>query len=439
MMNRLSKLLLSTMVFAFCAAPSTVLFAAEKRPIEKMDRIIAVVDQSVITEREMLNRMESVKAQMIKKGVEVPPDEVLQKQILERLIVDSLQLQLAAQTGIKVDDAQLDKTIERIAEQNNLTLPAFKKALEEDGTRFYKFREDIRNDIIIARLRERDVDNKVNISEAEIDNYLTTQEKEGDLDEFNISQILVRLPEDSSPEDIQKARVRTEQIMKALSEGMSFDKASANFSDAPNALEGGELGWRSGQQMPAQFLELVKMLQPGGVSRPIRSGTGVHILKLNDRRAGASTLIVDQTHVRHILLKPNEVLSDKEAKQKIDGIKERIDHGTPFQDMARQYSDDGSASSGGDLGWISPGDTVPVFEKTMAELAVNEVSAPIRSQFGWHIIQVLERRKQDMSKESKRLKARQEIRARKAEEAYNDWIHELRDKAFVEMRLEDKF
>lgn len=439
MMNRLSKLLLSTMVLAFCAAPSTVLFAAEKRPIEKMDRIIAVVDQSVITEQEMLNRMESVKAQMIKKGVEVPPDEVLQKQILERLIVDSLQLQLAAQTGIKVDDAQLDKTIERIAEQNNLTLPAFKKALEEDGTRFYKFREDIRNDIIIARLRERDVDNKVNISEAEIDNYLTTQEKEGDLDEFNISQILVRLPEDSSPEDIQKARVRTEQIMKALSEGMSFDKASANFSDAPNALEGGELGWRSGQQMPAQFLELVKMLQPGGVSRPIRSGTGVHILKLNDRRAGASTLIVDQTHVRHILLKPNEVLSDKEAKQKIDGIKERIDHGTPFQDMARQYSDDGSASSGGDLGWISPGDTVPVFEKTMAELAVNEVSAPIRSQFGWHIIQVLERRKQDMSKESKRLKARQEIRARKAEEAYNDWIHELRDKAFVEMRLEDKF
>lgn len=439
MMNRLSKLLLSTMVLAFCAAPSTVLFAAEKRPIEKMDRIIAVVDQSVITEREMLNRMESVKAQMIKKGVEVPPDEVLQKQILERLIVDSLQLQLATQTGIKVDDAQLDKTIERIAEQNNLTLPAFKKALEEDGTRFYKFREDIRNDIIIARLRERDVDNKVNISEAEIDNYLTTQEKEGDLDEFNISQILVRLPEDSSPEDIQKARVRTEQIIKALSEGMSFDKASANFSDAPNALEGGELGWRSGQQMPAQFLELVKMLQPGGVSRPIRSGTGVHILKLNDRRAGASTLIVDQTHVRHILLKPNEVLSDKEAKQKIDGIKERIDHGTPFQDMARQYSDDGSASSGGDLGWISPGDTVPVFEKTMAELAVNEVSAPIRSQFGWHIIQVLERRKQDMSKESKRLKARQEIRARKAEEAYNDWIHELRDKAFVEMRLEDKF
>lgn len=438
MMKRLSHLLLPTFL-ALSAATSTTLFAAEKAPIEKMDRIIAVVDQSVITERELMGRMESVKTQMIKKGVEVPPDDILQKQILERLIVDNLQLQLAAQTGIKVDDAQLDKTIERIAEQNNLTLPAFKKALEEDGTRFYKFREDIRNDIILARLRERDVDNKVNISEAEIDNYLSTQEKEGDLDEFNISQILIRLPEDSSPEDIQKARARTEQVIKALSEGMSFEKASANFSDAPNALDGGTLGWRSGQQMPPEFLELIKTLQIGGVSRPFRSGNGVHILKLNERRAGSSTLIVEQTHVRHILLKPNEVLSDKEAKQKIEGIKERIDHGTPFQDMARQYSDDGSASNGGDLGWISPGDTVPVFEKTMAELAINEVSAPIRSQFGWHLIQVLERRKQDMSKESKRLKARQEIRARKAEEAYNEWIHELRDKAFVELRLEDKF
>jgi peptidyl-prolyl cis-trans isomerase SurA len=439
MMKHLLNLIATLSAVLLISGQSSVVFAAEKKTIEKMDRIIAVVDQSVITEREMLNRMEYVKAQMIKKGVDVPPDEVLEKQILERLIVDSLQLQLASQTGIKVDDAQLDKTIDRIAEQNNLTLPAFKKALEEDGTNFYKFREDIRNDIIIARLRERDVDNKVNISEAEIDNYLTTQEKEGELDEFNLSQILIRLPEDSGPEDIQKAKARTEQIMKALADGMSFEKASANFSDAPNALDGGSMGWRSGQQMPAQFLELVKTMQPGGISRPIRSASGVHILKLNDRRAGTSTLIVDQTHVRHILLKPNEVLSDKEAKQKIEGIKERIDHGTPFQDMARQYSDDGSASNGGDLGWINPGDTVPVFEKTMGELAINEVSAPVRSQFGWHLIQVLERRKQDMSKESKRLKARQEIRARKAEEAYNDWIHELRDKAFVEMRLEDKF
>lgn len=414
-------------------------FAAEKAPIEKMDRIIAVVDQSVITERELLDRTESVKSQMAKKGGQIPPDDVLQKQILERLIVDSLQLQLASQTGIKVDDAQLDKTIERIAEQNNLTLPAFKKALEEDGTRFLKFREDLRNDIILTRLREREVDNKVTISEAEIDNYLSAQESQGDLDEFNISQILIRLPEDSAPEDLQKAKARTEEIMQSLNKGMSFTQASANYSDAPNALEGGELGWRSGQQMPPAFLEIIKTLKPGEVARPIRSANGVHILKLNDRRAGTSSLIVDQSHVRHILLKPNEILSDKEAKQKIEDIKERLDHGTPFEEMARQYSDDGSASNGGDLGWLNPGDTVPAFEQVMNQLGVNEISNPVRTPFGWHLIQVLERRKQDMSKESKRLKARQEIRARKAEEAYNDWIHELRDKAFVELRLEDKF
>lgn len=435
MMKHMTPLLIGISSLFFC---STGVWAA-KANIEKIDRIIAVVDQSVITEIELINRTESIKTQMTKKGAQIPAEEILQKQILERLIVDSLQLQLAAQTGIKVDDGQLDKTIERIAQQNNLTVPAFKKVLEEEGTQFMKFREDLRNDIIMSRLREREVDNKVNVTEAEVDNYLALQESQGDLDEFNISQILIRLPEDSSPEDLQNAKTRTEQVMKSLSEGLTFSQASAMYSDATNALEGGELGWRSGQQMPPAFLEIIKTIQVGEYSRPIRSASGVHILRLNERRAGNNAMIVEQTHVRHILLKPNEVLSDKEAKQKIDGIKERLDHGTPFEEMARQYSDDGSASNGGDLGWLSPGDTVPAFEKAINEMAPNEISMPIRTPFGWHLVQVLERRKQDMSKESKRLKARQEIRARKAEEAYNDWIRELRDKAFVEMRLEDKF
>ncbi len=432
-MKRLSLLV------AWLTALSTLSVEAAKAPIEKMDRIIAVVDQSVITERELLDRTETIRAQLEKKGGQLPSPEVLQKQVLERLIVDNLQLQLASQIGIKVDDGQLDKTIERIAQQNNLSLPAFKKAIEDDGNRFNKFREDLRNDIIIARVREREVDNKVNITEAEIDNYLTSQEVQGDLDEYNISQILIRLPAESSPEDIQKARARTEQINQALNAGMSFEQAAATYSDAPDALDGGNLGWRSGQQLPQAFFELMKTVSVGQVARPIRLADGVFILKLNDRRAGMSNLIVDQTHVRHILLKPNEVLSEKEAKQKIDGIKERIDNGTSFEEMARQYSDDGSAANGGDLGWLSPGDTVPIFEKAMSELAPKEISTPVRTPFGWHLIQVLERRKQDMSKESKRLKARQEIRARKAEEAYNEWIRELRDKAFVELRLEDKF
>ncbi|MBX9675737.1 MAG: peptidylprolyl isomerase [Methylotenera sp.] len=406
----------------------------------KMDRIIAIVDQGVITEQELNDRVNTVSSQLEKQGTSLPPKEVLEKQILERLIVDSLQLQLASQTGIKVDDTQLDKTIERIASQNKLTVAEFKAALESDGLSLRKFREDIRNEITISRLRERDVDNRLTVSDGEIDNYLTTQANRGDeQDEYEISHILIRAPEDSSPEDLEKVHVKTENALQELASGKDFTQVSASFSDTPNALEGGQLGWKNGAQIPTLFLDAVKGMQVGEISKPLRSPNGFHILKLTNRRGGASTLMIEQTHARHILIKLTEVVSEKDGKQKMDTIKERLDNGVKFEDMARQYSEDGSASSGGDLGWVNPGDTVPAFEKTMNELAINEISAPVRSPFGWHIIQVLERRKQDVSKEAARLKARQEIRARKSEEAYQDWVRELRDSAFVELRLEDKF
>ncbi|WP_020184218.1 MULTISPECIES: peptidylprolyl isomerase [Methylotenera] len=420
--------------------PSVTLAATNSVAPVKMDRIIAIVDQGVITEQELDNRIKSVSAQLEKQGTPLPPQEVLEKQILERLIVDSLQLQLAAQTGLKVDDTMLDKTIERIATQNKMDVPEFKDALEKDGITMRQFREDIRNEITISRLRERDVDNKLTVSDGEIDNYLTTQANRGDdQDEFEISHILVRTPEDSTPEDLNKARAKTDEILKELADGKDFAQVSASFSDTPNALEGGQMGWKSGTQLPALFLEVLKPMQVGEVSKPIRSGNGFHILKLTNRRGGASSLVIDQTHARHILIKLTEVVSEKDGKQKMDTIKERLDNGVKFEEMARQYSEDGSANNGGDLGWVNPGDTVPQFEKTMNELGIGEISEPIRSPFGWHIIQVLERRKQDMSKEAARLKARQEIRARKSEEAYQDWVRELRDRAFVELHLEDKF
>ncbi len=423
---------------AFFSAPSIA--AKSSTPIEKMDRIIAVVDQSVITEQELSDRIATVSAQIEKQGTTLPPQDVLEKQILERLIVDSLQMQLAAQTGLKVDDTQLDKTIERIAAQNKLDVETFKDTLQKDGINIRKFREDIRNEITIARLREREVDNRLTVSEGEIDNYLTTQaNRSEDQDEFEISHILIRTPEDSSPEDLQKAKAKTEAALKKLGSGAEFGEVSASFSDAPNALEGGNLGWKSGAQMPALFLESLKTMQVGEVAKPIRSPNGFHIIKLNDKRGGSSPLVVNQTHTRHILIKLSEVVSEKDGKHKMDIIKERLDNGTKFEDMARQYSEDGSANSGGDLGWVNPGDTVPQFEKAMNELKAGEISVPVRSPFGWHVIQVIERRKQDMSKEAARLKARQEIRARKSEEAYQDWIRELRDRAFVELRLEDKF
>jgi peptidyl-prolyl cis-trans isomerase SurA len=435
------KLLILSIFFTSCFATSAENRSSKNtNEVIKMDRIIAIVDQSVITEQELIDRMRTVSAQLEKQGTELPPQNILEKQILERLIADSLQLQLAAQTGLKVDETQLDKTIERIAEQNKLSVDEFKAALEKDGISMHKFREDIRNEITIARLREREVDNRINVSEGEVDNYLTTQANRGEEnDEFEISHIMIRTPDDSSPEDLQKVKTKTEEVLRQLADGTSFTQVSAAFSDAPNALEGGAMGWKSGSQLPALFLDTLKGMQPGEVSKPIRSPNGFHILKLTNRRGGISSLVVSQTHARHILIKLSEVVSEKEARHKMDVIKERIDNGTKFEDMARQYSEDGSANNGGDLGWVNPGDTVPPFEKAMNALAVGEVSEPVLSPFGWHIIQVLERRQQDMTKEASRLKARQEIRARKSEEAYQDWIRELRDRAFVELHLEDKF
>jgi len=422
------------------ASFSIVHFDVQAAEIVKIDRIVAIVDQTVVTEQELESRIKTVTAQLAKQGVELPEESVLRKQILERLISDTLQLQYAAQTGLKVDDNQLDKTIERIAEQNQMTLTEFSEALSKEGISMVKFRSDMRNEITIARLREREIDGRVNVSESEIDNYLTSQASNNEnKDEFEISHILIRTPEEGATEDIQKAKAKVDDAIKALQAGTSFAKVSASFSDAPNALEGGNLGWKSGSQMPALFLDALKALQVGDITPALRSPNGFHILKLTNKRGGNSPLVIQQTHARHILIKLSEVMSENDGKVKMDNIRERLDNGEKFESLARQFSEDSTASNGGDLGWVNPGDTVPQFEKAMNELKNNQISSPIRTQFGWHIIQVLERRTQDMSKESARLKARQEIRARKSDEAYQDWIRELRDRAYVELKLEDKF
>ena len=415
-------------------------FNAQAAEVVKMDRIVAIVDQAVVTEQELESRIATVTAQFKKQGTELPAEAILRKQILERLITDTLQLQYAAQTGLKVDDNQLDKTIGRIAEQNQLSLAEFTEALAKDGVSMTKFRADIRNEITLARLREREVDGRVNVSESEIDNFLTSQAANNEnQDEYEIAHLLIRTPEEGATEDIQKAKIKVDKALSELNGGVSFAKVSASYSDAPNALEGGSLGWKSAAQMPALFLDALKAMKVGEVSAPLRSPNGFHVLKLNNKRGGNSPLVIQQTHARHILIKLSEIMSEKDGKLKIDGIKERLDNGEKFEALARQYSEDSTASSGGDLNWVNPGDTVPQFEKAMNELKDLQISPPVRTQFGWHLIQVIERRSQDMSKEAARLKARQEIRAKKADEAYQDWIRELRDRAYVEIRLEDKF
>lgn len=432
----LLRLIGTCMVMLYLVGPAY----AEQQQVLKVDRIVAVVDQSVITEKELTDRIRIVTSQLEKQGTQVPSPDVLEKQILERLISDRLQLEFAAQTGLRVDDNQLDKTVQRIAEQNKLSVPEFQKALEADGISFNKFREDIRNEIILARLREREVDNRINVTESEIDNYLTTQSSQKETqDEYDFSHILIRLPEEGSPEELQKLRNKAEQALKQLQGGADFAQVSASFSDAPNALEGGSLGWKSSSQVPELFAEALKNMKPGELSPILRSPNGFHILKLVDRRGGSSPLVVEQTHVRHILIKLSEVVSDDDAKTRMDRLKERLDNGADFAETARLNSEDGSASNGGDLGWVNPGDTVQQFEKAMNALQPGQISEPVRSPFGWHIIQVVERRKQDMSREAARLKARQEIRARKSDEAYQDWVRELRDRAYVEVHLEDKY
>ncbi len=432
---------LATFLVLLCVAMGMAHAASkDSSDIVKMDRIVAVVDQLVVTENELNDRVRTVTAQLEKQGAQLPPADILQKQILERLINDRLQLQLAAQTGLRVDDNQLDKTIERIADQNKMDMPQFREALAGDGISYRKFREDIRNEILLARLREREVDNRINVTESEIDNFLTTQSSRNEAqDEYEISHILIRAPDDSSPDVLQKLKEKAENALKQLKSGSDFAQVSAAISDAPNALEGGSLGWKTSTQIPALFADALKPMQVGEISPVLRSANGFHILKLTNRRGGSSPLVIEQTHVRHILVKLSEVMSESQARHKLDTVKERLDNGGDFAELAKQYSEDGSASAGGDLGWVNPGDTVPQFEKVMNELQPMAISDQVRTPFGFHIIQVLERRKQDMAKEAARLKARQEIRARKSDEAYQDWVRELRDRAYVELRLEDKY
>lgn len=436
-MNRMLAFLLGTALLS--AIPMAMAAEAKPTPIT-LDRIVAVVNSDVITQLELSDRLRTVTQQLQKQGTPLPPPELLEKQLLERIIMDKVQLQFAQENGVKVDDTQLDKTLQRIGQENGLGPDQFRAALEHDGVNFAKFREDIRNEIIMGRLREREVDNRVTVSEAEVDAYLASLAMtKGDGNEFNLAHILVRVPEQASPEQLQKLKARATQALEELKSGKDFRQIAASYSDAPDALQGGQLGWRSSGQLPTLFTEILNTLKPGETSEVLRSANGFHILKLLAKRGKDAPLIVQQTHARHILVKVNEAMSDQDAKNRVAQLKERIEHGAKFEELARQFSEDGSASRGGDLNWLSPGVTVPEFEKAMDTLPPGQLSEPVRTPFGWHLIQVLERRNEDVSKERQHMQARQELRSRKAEEAYQEWLRQLRDRAYIEIRLEDKY
>ncbi|TMH90665.1 MAG: molecular chaperone SurA [Betaproteobacteria bacterium] len=407
--------------------------------IDLIDRIVAVVNKEVITQYELTERMNRMQKELERRGTTLPARAEIERQVLERLIIEKVQLQYARETGVRVDDLELDRTVSRVAEGNKLSLTEFRQTLERDSIRFDAFREELRNEILMNRLRDREVTGKITVSEGEIENLLLEQsERKDTATEYNIEHILVRVPEQATPEQLESRRARAEEVVRRLRDGADFARLAATYSDAPDALQGGVMGWRSQQRLPELYVEALAGLKPGDISNVFRSAAGFHVLKLLELRGAGAPLLVEQAHVRHILVRTNDLVSEDEAKRKLLSLRERIVNGVNFAELARLNSDDGSASRGGDLGWIYPGDTVPEFERAFAELKPMDVSQPVKTPFGWHLIQVLERRTADMSSERRRIEARKAILDRKGDEAYQEWLRQLRDRAYIEIRVEER-
>lgn len=409
-----------------------------QQQVAVIDAVVAVVNNDVITRHELDERLRAVERQLQKQGTPLPNPEVLEKQILERMISDMLQVQFAKESGVRVDDTQLDLAIARIAQQNKFpSLAEFRAKLESEGVDFKKFREEIRSEIVSTRLREREVESKLVISDTEVDNYLANKEKMGGAgEEFHLAHILVVVPEQASAEKIQVARDKAEQAFNQLKGGADFAQVAAGSSDAKDALKGGDLGWRPGDRIPPLFMNELQKLQPGQNTAVLRSPSGFHILKLVEKRSGSAPVVITQTHARHILIKTSELVPGAEARKRIMEIKQSIENGSDFAEQAKRHSQDGSAQQGGDLDWLSPGQTVPEFEEAMNKLQPGQMGA-VQTQFGWHLIQVLERRNADVSVQQKRQQARMAIGTFKSDELYQDWLRQLRDRAFVEYHLEE--
>ena len=408
-----------------------------------LDSIAVIVNDEVITRQELTLRIKTVVRRMNAQNVQLPEPADLQRQMLERMIIERAQLQLAREMGIRVEDTILDRAIGRIAEQQKLTVQTMRNQMEKEGTTFASFREEIRQEIIMQRLREREVDAKIQISDAEVDSYMAEADAQAQAQvELNLAQILIRIPDNASAEQIAASQNRAETVMRQLRTGADFAKMAGTYSDASDALKGGEIGWRSPDRLPPVFAEALSKLKPGQVTQLIKSPGGFHILKLIDQRSAAESAAVatvQQTRVRHILLKVTPAVTAADARRKLLELKERlVNKGATFEELARLFSNDGSASKGGDLGWLYPGDTVPEFESAMNGLKLGELSGPVESSFGFHLIEVLERKSDDVSKEKKRNAARQALRERKLEEATEDWQRQVRDRAYVEFRADDQ-
>jgi peptidyl-prolyl cis-trans isomerase SurA len=426
------------MTLRFLLTVLLLLLNAAATATESLNRVVAVVNDDVILESELNNRETMILKQLQQQQAQLPPRATLRKQVLDRLVLENLQLQLAERSGVRVDDEMLNSNLRNLAKQNGMTLTEFREVLEKDGLDYTAFREEFREQIIMNRIRQDMVDSRVQVTEQEVDQLLASAASFKDENrEYRLAHILVSVPEAASPEQVQAARKRAEDILSRLNAGADFEQTAIAESDGQQALSGGDLGWRKTGQLPSFFTSVVGQLQRGQISELIRSPSGFHIVKIMDIRGGERHLI-KQTHARHILLRADALVSDTEVETRLRQLRERIEQGEDFATLARSHSQDpGSASEGGDLGWVTPGQMVPEFEQAMDQLGTGEISQPVQSRFGWHLIQVVARREHDDTAEYRRNRARESIRQRKTDEELEIWLRRLRDESYVEYIVDE--
>ena len=411
-----------------------LLFGSFSVHAEVLDTIIAVVEDDVILERELQKEVSVIEQRMRQSNATLPPSSVLRKQVLEKMIVDKLQRQLAEKAGITVSEEMLNSSATDIARRNNMDVEQFRAELEGQGMSYQSFLDNMRNEIIINQLRGREIGGRIKVTDREVEHYMETQDKVGEESmQYHLGHILIAVTEGASSTEIQKGMSKADDLVKKLRAGQDFSQTAISDSDDANALKGGDLGWRTTSEIPTLFVNEIHQMKQGDVSEPIRSPSGFHIIKMLELKGTDNHMII-KTKVRHILVKTNELVDDDEAKKRLLALKTRIADGDDFAALARAHSDDkGSAIKGGSLDWVGPGDLVKPFEEAMLKLGINEVSEPVQTQFGWHMIQVLARENKDDSSEFKKNLVRDAIRKRKIEEETELWVRRLRDEAFVEI------
>ena len=404
--------------------------------IELIDRVVAVVDSGVIMESQLNSRVEEILIRLKNNKAELPPLNLLEEQVLDRLIIEEIQLQLADRAGIKISDSELNQTLSRVSSQNNLSLEEFRLKLEAEGTSYKSFRDTIKKELIIQRVQRGKVGAKIDISEQELENFINSEEGRTQLaEQYNVQHILLPVKSGLSEIEIEAIENEAVSLLERLENGESFEKLAASYSAGQKALEGGFLGWRTSAELPSLFAEVVTELTVGEVSQPLRSGAGFHILKLSEKR-GNTVKFLDQTLARHILVQPSEIRTDNQAEMLINDIYKRLKQGEDFKQLARQFSEDpGSKMDGGELGWSNPGDYDPAFEMTLNATEIGQLSEPVKSSFGWHIIEVMDRRNEDVSQEEQKNRAYQIIFKRKFDQELQSTLIELRAEAYIDIKL----